>query len=182
MSGFPFWFQPQRPTARMGLKGADAARLLQQAGIDVPGVANSITHPRSDSGTRCLRLGNTEFLLEQDAGSDAIERVRALAGTADLRAWPVLRTDYCVLLGGPALFERLSHIASFDFETLDSTADRVVMTLAADISVTLALDSAGPAPPQLRLWTDASFGIYLEETLQTLSHDYSTASRHGDPA
>ena len=182
MNAQSFWFQPQHPAARLGLKGADAARLLQQAGIDVPGVANAITHPRGDAGTRCLRLGNTEFLLEQDAGSETIERVRTLAATGDFRAWPVLRADHCLLLGGPALFERLSHVASFDFETLAGSPDRVVMTLAAEISVTLALDGGDPTHPQLRLWADASFGTYLEQTLRTLSQDYSTASRHGDPA
>lgn len=181
MSAPPFWFRPQRPAARLGLKGPDAARLLHQAGIDVPAVANAITHPRDEAGTRCLRLGNTEFLIEQDDGADTIDRVRTLAGTGDFRAWPVLRTDYCVLLGGPALFERMSHIAAFDFETLSGTPHQVVMTLAADISVTFVLDGFANAHPQLRLWADASFGTYLEQTLHTLSRDYSTASRHGDP-
>ncbi|HEX6246107.1 MAG TPA: hypothetical protein VFZ61_34525 [Polyangiales bacterium] len=181
MSAPEFWFRPQRPASRLGLKGADAPRLLQQAGIDLPEVANAIHRGAGgDDLSRCLRLGSTEFLLEQDDGGGIIEHVRVLAAGASLRAWPVLRADYCVLLGGRALSERLSHIASFDFESLLDAPDRVVMTLAAEISVTLALDSADTTDPRLRLWADVSFGTYLEQTLQTLSR--TPASRHGDPA
>ena len=43
------------------------------------------------------------------------------------------------------------------------------MTLLADISVTLVIESLDPATPQLRLWADASFATYLQQTLQSLS-------------
>jgi hypothetical protein len=177
-----FWFRAQRPAARLGLKGPDAPRLLQQAGVVIPEVPNAISRATGHGGlSRCLRLGHTEFLLEQDSGDDVIERLRALAA-ADPRARPVLRCDYSVLLGGSGVFDALSRICSFDCPSLLSVPHTAVMTLAAGISVTLALDSADGADraaPALRLWTDASYGTYFEQTLRSLSSP--SASSHGEP-
>ncbi|HXS29964.1 MAG TPA: hypothetical protein VN755_03935, partial [Steroidobacteraceae bacterium] len=96
--------------------------------------------------------------------------------------WCVLRSDYSALVGGVSVFEQLSRMASFDFRQLLQTPDRVVMTLVADISITAVLEDASTSAPQLRLWADASFGIYLEKTLQSLSTIPPTASSHGEPA
>ena len=135
-----FWFRARRPAARLGLKGPDAPRLLQQAGVLVP-EPNAITRTAGDSGlSRCLRLGYTEFLLEQDTGTEAIERLRAFAA-AEQRARSVLRCDYSVLLGGSGLFDELARLCTFDFASLQARPHTAVMTLAAGISVTLALDS-----------------------------------------
>jgi sarcosine oxidase gamma subunit len=158
-----------QPAARLGLKGPDAAALLQQAGITVPAAANRIllSPPPAGAGTaqvRVLRLGNTEFLLEQDEGDGAIAAVRTLAHTAGLRAHAVLRADCCLLLGGVALFDQLARVCAFDFAQLEAQPDLAVMTLLADISVIFALDG-----PQLRLWADPGFATYLTQTLQALS-------------
>ena len=99
-----------------------------------------------------------------------------------MRAWCVLRSDYSALIGGGAAFQQLSRIASFDFEQLLQTPDRVVMTLVADISITAVLDDANASAPRLRLWADASFGTYLQQTLHSLSTIPPTASSHGEPA
>jgi sarcosine oxidase subunit gamma len=122
---------------------------------------------------RCLRLGNSEFLVEADSPSGVIERIRTQADAAAGRAWCVLRTDYCALIGGTDMFGELSRIASFDFPQLLHAPDRVVMTLLAGISVTVVMEDANAPAPQLRLWADASFGTYLEHTLHSL---------HGEPA
>jgi sarcosine oxidase gamma subunit len=164
--------------ARLGLKGSDAATLLQQAGITAPSAPNRIlTAPASVEGTtahvRVLRLGNTEFILEQDQGDAAIERVRALTRNAGLRAHAVLRADCCLLIGGDALFERLSRVCAFDFAQLSAQPDMAVMTLLADISVTFALDG-----PQLRLWADPGFATYLSQTLESLSPDATSLGVH----
>jgi sarcosine oxidase gamma subunit len=164
------------PASRLGLKGPDAATLLQQVGIASPTAPNRIlTAPASVEGmtvhVRVLRLGNTEFILEQDQGDAAIERVRALSRNAGRRTHAVLRADCCLLIGGDALFDRLSRVCAFDFAQLAAQPDMAVMTLLADISVTFALDGQ-----QLRLWADPGFAIYLTQTLQSLSPD---APSHG---
>jgi len=186
-----WWIRLARPTARLGLKGPDAPAVLQQAGIAIPTHANGITRsPASALAglSRCLRLGATEFLLEQDEGVEAVQSLRGRAQTAGLRAWPVIRADFSALLGGTEVMMRLSRLGSFDFESwlaaearasiasrastsspASATACSVVMTLLADISITLVIESADPAAPQLRLWADASFATYLQQTLQFLS-------------
>jgi hypothetical protein len=178
MSG-ALWFRAQHPAARLGLKGPDAPRLLQQAGVSIPEVPNAIARPSGVPGlSRCLRLGHTEFLLEQDEGHDAIARLHALAAD-EPRAHPVLRCDYSVVLGGRALFDAMARICSFDCPSLLTRPHSAVMTLAAGISVTLALENADITTPELRLWTDASFGTYFEQTLHSLSSP--SASSHGEP-
>jgi len=180
-----FTLTPVKPAARMGLKGPDAATLLQQAGIAVPATANRALLSPGAAGAnavRVLRLGSTEFLLEQDEGDAAIARVRALAATAGLNARPVLRADCCLLLSGDDLFDRLSRVCAFDFAQLDRQPDAAVMTLLADISVTFTPEPAATAAsvarsrPTLRLWADPGFATYLIQTLQSLS---SGAPSHG---
>ncbi|HXR51748.1 MAG TPA: hypothetical protein VN762_06385 [Steroidobacteraceae bacterium] len=185
MSAPSWWMQPQRPSARLGLKGADAARLLLDCGIAIPDSPNAVTHGDGASLaglSRCLRLGHSEFLLEEDQHAGAIESIRTQAGAAAMRAWCVLRTDYSALIGGAAVFDQLSRIASFDFRQLLHAPERVVMTLVADISMTLVMEDAIASAPRLRLWADASFGTYLEQTLHSLSTIPPTASSHGEPA
>ena len=182
-----WWSRTVRPAARLGLKGPDAPGLLQRAGITIPAHANGITRsPGSALAglSRCLRLGSTEFLLEQDEAVDAVHAIHQHAQRADQRAWPVIRADFTALIGGTEAFTHLSRLASFDFESwlaaeaqaaaataaspAPAASGAVVMTLLADISITLAIESADAAAPQLRLWADASFAGYLQQTLQSL--------------
>ncbi len=161
------------PASRMGLKGRDAATLLARAGFTVPG-PNRIALCALDGGTvRLLRLGGTEFLLEQDEDDAVITRLAAQARSAGLQAWPVLRADCRLLVSGETLFDSLSRLCAFDFTRLAAEPDLVVMTLMAEISVTLALEPGTPltgaAGPQLRLWADAGFATYLIQTIKSLS-------------
>ena len=169
---------PVTPASRMGLKGPDAAALLQQAGVSVPTSPNRILALQvpNESGTttlRVLRLGNTEFILEQDEGDSTLAMVHSLTRTAGLRVWPVARADCSLLVSGEAMFERLSRVCAFDFAQLGAQPDLAVMTLLAEISVTFALD---PDAQRLRLWADPGFATYLTQTLQSLSPD---APSHG---
>jgi len=167
-----------KPASRMGLKGPDAAALLQQAGVSAPTSPNRILALQvpSESGSttlRVLRLGSTEFILEQDEGDSTLAMVQSLARTAGLRAWPVTRADCSLLISGDATFERLSRVCAFDFSQLGPQPDMAVMTLLADISVTFALE---PGAQRLRLWADPGFATYVTQTLQSLSPD---APSHG---
>jgi sarcosine oxidase subunit gamma len=169
-----------QPASRLGLKGPDAAALLQEAGITVPSAPNRIL--LGPDSMRVLRLGNTEFVLETDAGAAALEYVRALARSADRRAWLATRADCCLLIGGDDIFDRLSRLCAFDFTQLAAKPDLAVMTLLAEISVTFVLEPAtspGDAAPQLRLWVDPGFATYLIQALHGLTPDVPST---GDPA
>jgi sarcosine oxidase, subunit gamma len=147
-------------TARYGMKGTHAAGWLAQQGIAVPAAPNRATHWSGDVGGRCLRLGSSEFLVEQDAGS-----VPAAPSTDG--AWQLLRNDYSVLLQGPHWPGRLAQLCAFDFRRFHDEPDLVVMTLLAGIGVTLVHEPrrADESPATLRLWCDASYTQYLQECL-----------------
>lgn len=159
----PLMLSPVIPRARVGLKGRDAAATLEGAGIRVPPRANCLVHGGGLS--RCLRLGSTEFLLEDDADTARLADLRQVASAATLRAYVAPRADFSALLSGPAVFDSLSPYCSFDFTALRAAPDTVVMTLLADISVVLALEPGEDSAPRLRLWADAGFAHYLTETL-----------------
>jgi sarcosine oxidase subunit gamma len=150
-----------RVAARYGVKGTQAAAWLAQQGIAVPTAPNRVTHWSGNGGGRCLRLGNSEFLIEQDGGSSS-----SAASTAG--AWQLLRSDCSVLLQGPHWPDLLAQLCAFDFQRFHDEPGLVVMTLLAGISVTLVHEPrrADESPATLRLWCDASYTAYLQECLQ----------------
>jgi sarcosine oxidase gamma subunit len=154
------------PRARLGLKGREAATLLQGAGVAVPARANAILRAASSgAGSRCLRLGATEFIIEDDGDGERIASLAQQASAGALRAFVAPRSDFSAVLAGPAVFDSLSPFCAYDFAALQAQPDAVVMTLLADISVVLALEPGEDSAPRLRLWADPGYGQYLTETL-----------------
>ncbi len=151
--------------ARYGAKGIEATGWLTRNGIPVPTGPNRFTHWQEHGGGRCLRLGNTEFLIEHDAADIA----PSTPAPADA-AWLLLRGDHSLLLG-PQWPEVLTQVCSFDFRRFHDEPDMVVMTLLAGISVTLVREpgATDDGQPALRLWCDASYATYLQECLQQLA-------------
>jgi sarcosine oxidase subunit gamma len=165
------------PGARYGVKGADAERWLLLQGIAIPTSANRIKRWPQDGGGRCLRLGQTEFLVEHDAPGSRSPAAAApmQAGAA---AWVLLREDCSLLLDAALCRDVLPQACSFDFSRLDGEPDLVVMTLLAGISVTLAREPATDASlPALRLWCDASYATYLQQCLHQLAMSVPGESR-----
>jgi hypothetical protein len=156
--------------ARLGVKGPDAAQLLEQLALPVPALPNRCSRldpARHAGGGRCLRLGSTEFLLEQDGGDSALLELRQALTTTPLRAWPALRCDRSLVLRGPDPGRVLLQLCDFDFATLETTPDIAVMTLMAEISVILVRDN-DTAVPGIRIWCDPGYGDYLHDCLATL--------------
>jgi sarcosine oxidase, subunit gamma len=149
-----------RVAARHGVKGARAADWLLQQGIAVPTAPNRVVHWSGNGGGRCLRLGNSEFLVEHDGPT------AATTAPGD-GAWQLLRSDCSVLLQGPQWPDLLAQLCSFDFQRFHDEPDLVVMTLLAGIGVTLVHEPlhADESPATLRLWCDASYTHYLQECL-----------------
>jgi hypothetical protein len=154
--------------SRLGIKGADAPAALQHLGLRIPTLPNRITHLQANEpfgSGRCLRQGNTEFLLELDAGKTTV----LPAGDAD--AWTLVRSDHSLVLdaGWP---RKLSHLCSFDFDRLHEEPDLVVMTLMAGIGVTLVREperaASLPSGIALRLWCDSGYSTYLHDCLHSI--------------
>lgn len=150
---------------RRGVKGPGALTWLQRCGIAVPGMANRVIHWH---GGRCLRLGNSEFLIEQD--DPAAAPLIPDDAPADASAWVLLRSDRSVVLSGHPWPGALAQGCSFDFDRLRAEPDLVVMTLLAGISVTFVREPADTdAPLTLRLWCDASHSAFLDQCLQQIA-------------
>ena len=167
----PAGVQVPSVAVRFGFKGADAPALLQQVGLRIPALPNQVTHWQADEpfgSGRCLRQGNTEFLMELDHASPP----KLQGNDAFPRAWELIRSDHSVLLDGAQWPRELNQVCSFDFERLRDAPDMVVMTLMAGISVTVIREpqsglntSTGMA---LRLWCDAGFSTYLHDCLRSI--------------
>ncbi len=155
-------------STRFGIKGGDAPALLQHLGLRIPLQPNRVTHWQANEpwgSGRCLRQGNTEFLIELDAADQAAP----LADPAFANAWTLIRSDHSLVLRGDNWPHDLAQICSFDFAQLVDEPDLVVMTLMAGIGVTLIREpSPTPSDFALRLWCDASFSTYLQECLNTI--------------
>lgn len=153
-------------SARFGIKGSDVPGWLEHLGVPVPG-PNRVIHwsdlERFGSG-RCLRQGNTEFLIELESPAPLPQ-----PGEAFPKAWPLIRSDHSCVLQGRTLQRELAQVCSFDFTMLQHEPDLVVMTLLAGIGVTLIREpAANPDEIALRLWCDASYSTYLQECLNTI--------------
>lgn len=145
---------------RFGIKGPKAAETLTAKGITLPSQSNHwVTHGE----TLVMRLGNSEYLLEDAIGAQQCQQLKA-----DLHSGNgthlVLRNDASFILSGRRLDELLSQVCAIDLSGPKLDDNQLVMTSMAGVSVTvLRLESAGQT--FLRLWCDGTFGVYLWETL-----------------
>ena len=152
---------------RCGIKGPAALTLLQGVAAPVPETANAVLRFAAPEAGRCLRLGRTEFILEQDDGAALMGRVAAAVAASTQAVALAPRSDRCFVLRGEGLFPALRRISNFDFESLGATPDIAVMTLLAGISVFFVPEPAQKGPA-LRLWSDPGFGDYLLECFASL--------------
>ena len=138
--------------------------MLKQLGLNVPARPNSWAplraEDRDDSPNVIGRLGNTEFFLEESGTAPGIAALeQRLQGEAG--AWPVLREDFGVVLGGARAGEALAEVCNVDFAALPLAQKPVVMTLMTGVAVLVL-----PQGASYRIWCDPSFGSYLWETLR----------------
>jgi sarcosine oxidase subunit gamma len=146
---------------RFGVKGPQAAHWLQAAGIKLPGTTNSWTP--QDNGSLVMRLGNTEFLLEDQPENDLTGMLNDTA-VNEGGVHKVLRNDAAFIVSGeltPALF---SEVCAIDLEGATLEENRLVMTVIAGVSATLLKQTLN-GQSVYRIWCDGTFGPYLWKTL-----------------
>ena len=165
----PTWLAKALPQRRVGVKGPRAAEALKQLGLAVPTRPNCWApmrdQDRDDSWNVVGRLGFTEFFVEERgeaAGVVALERLTAENFTG---AYPVLREDLGLVLGGDRVAEVLAQVCNVNFNALDIGQRPIVMTLMVGVSV-LVLPQQQLDGAIYRIWCDPSFGTYLWETLE----------------
>lgn len=145
---------------RFGIKGRAAADWLIRQGIQVPESSNSWRALGENS--RVLRLGRGEFLLE----GDIARNVEAIWSEGQQDIYRVPRHDAAFVLQGASTTELMQEICALDTRP-QTMGNQVLMTIAAGISVTLVCETHVDVP-LYRLWCDATYGDYMQTTLQEI--------------
>lgn len=170
------WLADISHLPRVGCKGPAALTWLQSQSIEAPGRANGWRSLDVDGERWSLiaRLGNSEFLLEQDADAPLITQLAAQLHDDIAGVYPVLREDSEFVLGGALAASALAEVCNIDFASLKAQQRQVVMTLMAGVAV-LVIPQFDGAQRRYRIWCDPSFGAYLWTTLNEVIAHHSGA-------
>ncbi len=153
---------------RFGLKGPKAAEWLQTSGMKLPATANSWV--LQDSGSLLMRLGNTEFLLEDSLENDLARMFsnKALDGGGIHK---VIRSDAAFIVSGERTAALFSEVCAIDLDNGMLGDNRLVMTVIAGVSATI-IKQALKGQPVYRIWCDGTFGPYLWKTLLGIMEEH----------
>lgn len=150
--------------ARYGVKGAQAAAWLAKHGVSIPDAPNTWV---LSGKTLVMRLGSTEFLLEDQAGGETCKKL--LADTLRVpNVYKVPRADAAYLLAGRAVLDLLSELCALDLREAAMADNAVVMTQVAGISATM-LRQTVDGETVYRLWCDGTYGVYMRHVLDEIS-------------
>lgn len=147
--------------ARYGVKGPNAAQWLLAHGIAIPTNANAWT--LCEKKTLVLRLGGSEFLIEDQLGGSACGRLAN--DTARLpNIYKVPRADAAFIITGSEALNLFSEVCALDLHEKTLTAHALIMTQVAGISATIIRQTYN-GEPVYRIWCDGTYGAYMWEVL-----------------
>ncbi len=147
--------------SRYGVKGAKASQWLAERGIAIP--ANPNSWAVSDQNTLVMRLGGSEFLVEDQFGGAACAKLAAET-TRVPNVYKVPRADAAFILSGSEVLNLLSELCSLDLREKSLSADEVIMTQLAGISATVLRQTIN-GEQVYRVWCDGTYGAYLWEVM-----------------
>lgn len=153
---------------RFGIKGPAAADWLISQGIQIPKNAN--TWLESATGLVVLRLGSSEFLLEDALDGTSGVRLCEQAKQATENVYHVARFDASFELSGAAILDLLVELCTLDLRPSVMAEDAVVMTQIAGISATLLRQSIN-GELVYRIWCDGTYSEFMNGLLQQVSSD-----------
>jgi sarcosine oxidase subunit gamma len=160
------WVRTPESQRRFGVKGPRVAELLARLELPVPDKPNSWSPLRAgDSWSVIGRLGSTEYFIEEGGDAAGIAALEKLTAEGTPGAYPVLREDFAVVLGGPRAPDVLAQMCNVHFAALPERA--VVMTLMIGVAVLVMPQETGDGRIY-RIWCDPSFGSYLKSELEQL--------------
>jgi sarcosine oxidase, subunit gamma len=146
---------------RFGVKGPQAAKWLASHDVSIPENAN--TWILNEAKTLVMRLGSSEFLIEDQAGGQTCKKLAAdsvrIAGV-----YKVPHADAAYLLAGSEVLNLLSEVCPLDLRESALQANKLVMTQVAGISATVLCQSINNEIIY-RLWCDGTYGVYMKHVL-----------------
>ena len=151
---------------RFGVKGSKASQWLVDQGIALPEVPNSWHF--AQNGTLVLRLGVSEFVVEDNTGS-IVAKLKAATRARVSGVYPVARADASFLLTGELLGELFSEICMLDLRQ-DPYANALYLTQIAGISAILIKQSTD-TKTSYRIWCDGTYHRYMYETLTLIAKE-----------
>ena len=147
--------------ARYGVKGPQAEKWLLGHGVAVPKNANSWV--LNAGKTLVMRLGSSEFLIEDLAGGKICKKLAAdnvrVAGV-----YKVPHADAAYLLAGSEVLNLLSEVCALDLRESALPENQLVMTQVAGISATVLWQSIDNETIY-RLWCDGTYSVYMKHVL-----------------
>lgn len=153
---------------RCGLKGPQAAEWLKAQGLPVPEQHNHWA--ALDGGGFIMRLGFSEFFLEDGPQGTQAAAARQALGAGAPGVYPVRRQDAAIILGGPAVNDLLAQTCNINFAAAERDAHLVLMTSMVGVSVVIIRAEINGAPVY-RIWCDGTMGHYLWETLLEITKE-----------
>ncbi|MCE9632813.1 MAG: sarcosine oxidase subunit gamma [Methylophilales bacterium] len=155
--------------SRFAIKGPSAAQWLELNKIKIPPTANSWNQQKS--GALVLRLGNSEFLIEDQPEG----KLCAALNVADRKAltglYKVERSDVALLLSGSQVLSLLSELCTLDLREKALGENALVMTQVAGISATIIRQSLNNEPVY-RLWCDGTYGAFMWDTMLEIAVEH----------
>jgi sarcosine oxidase, subunit gamma len=151
---------------RYGVKGTQSASWLTKHGVKIPEAPNTwVLHEQ----TLVLRLGSTEFLIEDQVGGEACKKL--LADTVCVpNIYKVPRADAAYLLAGSGVLNLLSELCALDLSENVLLENDVLMTQVAGISATLLMQKINNETVY-RLWCDGTYAAYIQHILEDIAKE-----------
>lgn len=147
--------------SRYGVKGAQAAKWLADRQVTTPDSINSWTV--SDHNTLVLRLGGSEFLLEDQFAGTTCARLASDTNRVP-NVYKVPRADAAFILSGSEVLNMLAELCSLDLREKSLGAQELIMTQVAGISATVLRQDLN-GEQVYRIWCDGTYGPYLWDVM-----------------
>lgn len=151
---------------RFGIKGINVVQWLSANKVKIPAEPNA--WELQESGVLVLRLGNSEFLVEDQPGGQVCDALNAADRKTTHGLYRVERSDAAFILSGSKVSSLFSELCILDLRGRMLGEGKLVMTQVAGISATVLLQYLN-GEPVYRLWCDGTYGPYMWDTLMEIA-------------
>jgi len=152
---------------RFGVKGPQAKQWLISQKIKTPDSINSWV---LENDVLVLRLGNSEFLVEQQISGEICKQLNEASQTNAVDVYKVLRADAAFVICGVEMLAMFSELCKLDLSEKALKPNQLIMTQIADISATIVPEIINDQLV-IRLWCDGTYGAYMWRVLHQLARE-----------